>query len=251
MKDLHDPKYDYLEISADYKSFETDSGTRRYTGVKVFDETSSDGKSTGAYRIRVYPDQLMEDEFTTNQPWLYAGAVMLVMATAIATFVMYDCYVERRQTKVKDMAFKSNAIVSSLFPAAVQKKLMKEQEAKLQSVQREQKSSMLTPKMFNKMNPLAPPQRNSVSFNEDGDNVNRHPMMIEEDDELNLNSTTPIADLFPSATVLFMDVSKTGFFHRDKFHSKPHHSQPFQNLFRLLDLQHGAVHESLGKYSCC
>ena len=86
MEDLHDPVYDDYEITADYKSFESEfaengegaetgtkiSGGQRYTGVPV-DDTKL------AYRIRVYPSSEFEEPYDTNEPWLYAIAAGAIM----------------------------------------------------------------------------------------------------------------------------------------------------------------------------
>jgi hypothetical protein len=204
MEDLHDPQYDSFMIETEYRAFERGTESARYSGVAV-----DDGSPFGAYVIRVYPSVVLEEDITTSDPWIYAVVVAVLMLTVVAVFVLYDWYVERRQRKVSSHADKSNAIITSLFPAKVRDQLFDLQE-----------SATGSPKKSTRIqNPLMPSLQRSNQLRgtgrhphliEDGEDVTRNPMVDREDDELNLyDGSLPIADFFPSCTVLFMDIAGT------------------------------------------
>ena len=209
MEDMHDEQYESLVISAEYKSFEIGTESVRYSGVPVDDTTL-----TGAYRIRVYPSQQLEDIHTTSTPWLYAAAVMLLMLFAISIFILYDWYVERRQNKVNSVAVKSDAIITSLFPAKVRDQLFNrqddEEEKKKNEMEKKKVKNPLIPETSQRNLFLSGVNSSAAQGrrNEDGDDIMKHPMARDtddDDDELNPHGDTqPIADLFVSCTVLFM-----------------------------------------------
>jgi hypothetical protein len=70
----------------------------------------------------------MEDQYITNDPILFTVFSVMIFVFTAATFLVYDCLVERRQKKVYDAAKKSNAIVSSLFPSNVRDRLFDEEK---------------------------------------------------------------------------------------------------------------------------
>ena len=209
LEDMHEVGYDEYRVSAEYRAFEEGSDSQRYSGASVDSETQS-----GAYRISVYPSKDLEEEYTSAEPWIYAAGIMALMLVAIFIFLAYDWYVERRQNKVQGVAEKSDAIITSLFPEKVRNQLMERQEQ--EAAELEQK---LNPsgKAKNPLRPQLSSRRlgnfsSSVpleTLNEDGDNIHKSPMaMSAEEQELNPHGTTaPIADFFPSCTVIFMDLA--------------------------------------------
>lgn len=91
-------------------------------------------------------------------------------------FVLYDRLVERRQKLVLSTAKTSTAIVSSLFPETITKRLM-EEGAKTAS------------------------KKNFVSAN------NRLKSFLNDGKDEDIVDSQPIADMFPFTTVLFADVA--------------------------------------------
>lgn len=76
--------------------------------------------------LTLYSTKAYEDSCTTNSPAVYTSAVVLLFVVTIVTFVLYDCWVTRRQRKLMAQAKRSDAIVSSLFPKHVQQRMMEE-----------------------------------------------------------------------------------------------------------------------------
>lgn len=109
---------------------------------------------------------------------LTLGAAAIFVFTALM-FVLYDRLVERRQRLVMSTAKTSTAIVSSLFPEAITKRLM-EQGASSSS--------------NNKSNYVSANNRLKSFLNDGG-----------KDEDI--VDSQPIADTFPFTTVLFADVA--------------------------------------------
>lgn len=113
--DLHDPKYDGMELS---------------TGLGAFiqyDWDDEDGSNTTEgmckYGIRIFPSQALENSFTTKQPMNFTMLVVSVFALCCMVFLAYDVFVEKRQRKVMAKAVQSTAVVNSLYPEAVRDRL--------------------------------------------------------------------------------------------------------------------------------
>eukprot|EP00934_Nitzschia_sp_Nitz4_P001129 Nitzschia sp. Nitz4//scaffold132_size63325//9375//11592//NITZ4_006288-RA/size63325-snap-gene-0.49-mRNA-1//1//CDS//3329535308//1129//frame0 len=111
---------------------------------------------------------------------VYTLVVVCIFIFTISVFFVYDMFVERRQTKVLSTAERSNAIVSSLFPQAVALRLMED---------------------------AAGGQGGGGEAEH-----HRHRMLEDEKWRRGLNSedlnggSKPIAELFPSASVMFADI---------------------------------------------
>lgn len=86
LEDLHDPRFDHLELEADYSSFmdqvATATGTNgaKYTGVDIDEDQI-------AYFIRVYPSADLENEHLTNRPLIYMSAMLFVFLFCVFLFL--------------------------------------------------------------------------------------------------------------------------------------------------------------------
>ena len=110
--------------------------------------------------------------FLTEYPAYATIAVCLIFLFTGFMFLMYDRMVERRQHVVMRQANKTSAIVSSLFPESVTKRLLAEKTTNQD-------------KKF-----LSANKRLQTFLTCDGD-------------EQKVLQTKPIADLFPFTTVIF------------------------------------------------
>jgi hypothetical protein len=110
----------------------------------------------------------MQTDYQTNDPIIFTICVVLIFAFTSAVFVVYDRLVEKRQKTVMTSAAHTSAIVSSLFPSTVRDRLFEAD-----------KDAFSNEKTFQ--------NESFVSF---GDKV----------------VSRPIADLYPSATVMFADM---------------------------------------------
>ena len=121
--DHHDSSFDYLQLSSDLLDLrEFAIKDSSYSGSPVLDDFCK-------YTVRVFPSQTNKSRFTTNNGILFACVAGLIFFLTSLVFILYDVYVERRQTKVYRKAMKTEAIVSSLFPSNVRQRMEEVQEA--------------------------------------------------------------------------------------------------------------------------
>jgi hypothetical protein len=95
-EDLHDSKYNSLQVKADVAAYLTAQAgpeTRGYTAVDI----NEDGVR---YYLYVYPSDDLKDQFETNKPAVYASVVALAFVITSAMFLLYDYVVSRRQKEM-------------------------------------------------------------------------------------------------------------------------------------------------------
>jgi class 3 adenylate cyclase len=129
------------------------------------------------YDLYIYPTSMS----SSNRPILISSAILLVFIFTFSAFMLFDCLVTRRQNKLLNTALRQNAIVNSLFPKNVQRKLMEEADATLEAAERAKNMK----------------RRNLSTFlNDDQRSQKVDPL-----------DSKPIADLFPHTTIMFADIS--------------------------------------------
>eukprot|EP00980_Cylindrotheca_fusiformis_P006369 scaffold1356_cov123-Cylindrotheca_fusiformis.AAC.50 len=175
--DSHDKKYDFLKYSAAFAAYDGD-----LTGVPELSNHCT-------YTLNIYPSSQFEDGWITKAPIYFTLGVLGVFVWVAAVFSFYDWLVQRRQEKINNVATKSNALVASLFPAQVRDKLIMEQQE---------------PRKRNKTNAnVSDLAASATREKDDGWHTGMHLIGgggINDD-------SPPIADLFPSATVGFLDIA--------------------------------------------
>jgi hypothetical protein len=212
--DYHDPAYNGMVRTARFAAYEGD-----LTRVSGGDLNSDDHCE---YTLDVYPSEVFEAAYETNRPIVFTVGVLLVFAFTSAVFVLYDVLVGRRQKAVNRVAVKSNAIVASLFPSQVRDKLYQAADA---AEKKNNHGASNNP--FKRANNTALLNMAGANNGGGGDNGNgggssgpagmmrgggggMGGMMfshVDDEDIANPYDSSPIADLFPSATVLFMDIA--------------------------------------------
>jgi hypothetical protein len=123
---------------------------------------------TCPYYLRLFPSKTMANDYYTNNPALFTACAVLIFAFTSAVFIVYDRLVEKRQKTVMTSAVHTSAIVSSLFPSTVRGRLFE-------------------PAGDSSSQNGLPHSQGLVTF---GDKM----------------VSRPIADLYPSATVMFADM---------------------------------------------
>lgn len=150
------------------------------------------------YSMTLYPSQAMYDDFQSHTPLFLTVAVAAIFCITAIIFGGYDCVVQARQQKVMNNAARSNAIVSSLFPAEIRDRLFGNEDPKNKN--KEIVSSLPESSKFRLKSYLA----DEESPKDDGDDPDKktssempvHP-------KVDMYETKPIADLFPHTTVMF------------------------------------------------
>ena len=128
------------------------------------------------YTLHVYPSDILKDEYVTNKPWFYTVGVIAIFVFVGVVFAVYDYTVETRQRLVMRNALKTNAIVSSLFPAQIANRLIENENENL-----------------NKKGGYMSNKQRIKTFLNDGSDGKR-------DEE------QPMADLYPAASVMIADL---------------------------------------------
>jgi hypothetical protein len=173
--DLHDSKYDDWVRSTTYDEFQQLLGVVS-NGISTSNTTDP---SHCLYRFEVYPTQAMEDTYVTNEPAVFAVVSAVIFLFTSLVFVAYDMIVRRRQAKVMASAKRTNEIVSSLFPESVRQRMYNQAS-----------SADALPESLLRKSIMNPRKNHGTGQNDD-----------------NIFGTEPIADLFPHATVMFIDIA--------------------------------------------
>jgi hypothetical protein len=140
------------------------------------------------YYAYIYPSEEWKSKFYTNQPIVYALAVVACFVMTTFFFLIYDFLVQRRQDMVMASAQKTNAIVASLFPENVRDRLLQDinnDDKKGKDDQESKRGSWADP---------------SNAFAATG--KRRRDEITSE----HIFGSKPIADLFPSTTIMFADM---------------------------------------------
>jgi hypothetical protein len=93
-------------------------------GVKVH----GDGTHYCDFSMIVYSTQEFKDSISTDTAVTFTLVVAAVSALVVITFLVYDCYVRRRNIKVVEAAVKSDQILMSHFPSNVRTRLYEAQQ---------------------------------------------------------------------------------------------------------------------------
>eukprot|EP00980_Cylindrotheca_fusiformis_P018538 scaffold6132_cov80-Cylindrotheca_fusiformis.AAC.1 len=129
-----------------------------------------EGKCMPTLTLHVYPSEKLEDTFRSPNAAIYASVVVVIFIFTSLVFLLYDYFVGRRQRKVMDRIVQQDLIVSNVFPTAIRDRLYEAQ---------------------------AQPRGKSKRVS-DG---------LDFADDSNDFDSAPLADLFPSVSVVFADIA--------------------------------------------
>ncbi|KAG7356994.1 3'5'-cyclic nucleotide phosphodiesterase [Nitzschia inconspicua] len=130
------------------------------------------------YRFHVFGTKQFQDEYISNKPWIFAIVTASVFLFTSVVFLIYDMAVAQRQRKVVERANRTSAIVSSLFPTNVRDRLYREAGHSKKAGDIAMRVSKMRMQSF-----------------------------LNEGSEETSVASEPIADLFPMATVMFLDIA--------------------------------------------
>jgi hypothetical protein len=207
--DLHDSGFDAMVVSSSLDSY-LNLTNRKWRGP--LDHLN---REYCQYTLTFYPSDAMRQSFSSWTPFLNTLAVGMIFAAAALVFFLYDATVERRQKIVMDKALQSTAIVSSLFPETVRDRLFRRcslsedpggDDGSLTVLDEAPASSDPMSSMIVSVQPTKMRLKSFLYNVDDG----------------GANAVKPIADLFPSCTVLFADIS--GFTGKSSVDSDASHS---------------------------
>lgn len=212
--DLHDTAYTHLEhsfafgLSVDIPVTKGDDHNNDHRHLHGDEDHTQEAGCH--FTVHVFPTWHLEEEFHTNQPAILTTAIVFIFAFTGLVFILYDYLVERRQERVHSAAVKSNAIVSSLFPAEVRDRLFqndREQEQHPSGSKGSKKFSYDVAPKFRLKTYLSDDRK------QDSESDTHNAPVIPE-----MYETKPIADLFPHTVrttnhfcALFMIVVKSSY----------------------------------------
>jgi Adenylate and Guanylate cyclase catalytic domain len=166
--DHHDPQYEYNDLA--HKS----------PFAPFLHQNTTEQDTHCNYEMEIYPSAELESAFRTNDPILYAVIVVTIFVCTALVFLLFDYTVTIRQRHVEANAKRAHRIVSSLFPSNVRDRIMK--EAAEEEEQGEPRSKRV---------PFISTKNQLMDFLGEKKNGNKEQF-----------DTKPIADLFPSATIM-------------------------------------------------
>eukprot|EP00980_Cylindrotheca_fusiformis_P018636 scaffold6199_cov132-Cylindrotheca_fusiformis.AAC.1 len=157
-------------------NYDTLAVSEIFVNLDIDQSQLPEGSCVPVLTLHVYPSAELEDSFKTNNDTIYTVVVVAIFVFTSLVFLLYDFSVGRRQRTVMDRIAKQDRIVSDVFPTAIRDRLY-ENQAK------------------NMMN------ANDVQ-EDDG------PLGLDEAfyGASNASGSAPLADLFPSVTVVFADL---------------------------------------------
>ena len=115
---------------------------------------------------------------------MFAAVVAATFVIVAIVFFVYDLFVQRRNENLVSKAAHFNALISSIFPTSIRKRLMDEKEETQQG-------------------------RNSISSRRRSGNLKAFLNKGGDDGDDLADTKKPMADLFLETTVLFADISGT------------------------------------------
>eukprot|EP00980_Cylindrotheca_fusiformis_P008035 scaffold1710_cov120-Cylindrotheca_fusiformis.AAC.1 len=121
--DLHDTKYDSLEV------------TETFIDLGIDQSKVPEGLCVPSFSLHVFPSETLEMKFDTHNRAIYTSAVVIIFTFTVLVFLLYDFVVGRLQRKVMDRINKQDMIVANVFPSAIRDRLYQAQGNALQQRQ--------------------------------------------------------------------------------------------------------------------
>lgn len=192
--DQHDPDFTGMAITDQIFRLEEDENTHPdHNGIHLSDVCD--------YSMTLYPTQDLKDEYYSATPWFFFGLVLAVFIFTTIIIYVYDWKVEKNYQDTYKKAQQAGAIVSSIFPAAVRRRLYEEDDSN---------SNVKGTGAFKQAVPSAVDAqkiRLKGFLNEGAEGMTIPTDGLQQQDK----DATPklekaIADLFPDTTILFADI---------------------------------------------
>eukprot|EP00934_Nitzschia_sp_Nitz4_P003961 Nitzschia sp. Nitz4//scaffold12_size214221//115151//118977//NITZ4_001505-RA/size214221-processed-gene-0.161-mRNA-1//-1//CDS//3329535035//3951//frame0 len=171
--DRHTSQYNDTFYSSDYDDYKNvfwAVSTRSFANGTEWDVCE--------YRLHIFATQDFEDEYLNHYPIMFALVTGSIFLLTAVVFFIYDSRVAKRQQKLMNSANRTSAIVYSLFPKNVRARLLEQANDAKETPSASLRVSKLRMSAFLK----GEPKESYIS-------------------------SEPIADLFASATVMFLDIA--------------------------------------------
>eukprot|EP00980_Cylindrotheca_fusiformis_P006788 scaffold1417_cov113-Cylindrotheca_fusiformis.AAC.6 len=185
-------------------------GREIFVDLDIDQSQLPEGSCVPVLTLRVYPSAELEDSLKTNNDIIYTVVVVVIFAFTTLVLLLYDFLVGRRQRTVMNRVVEQDRIVSDVFPTAIRDRLYENQAKQMMK-----------------------------GNDAEGDGG---PLGLDENfyERSNTIASAPLADLFPSVTVVFADL--VGFTAWSSAR-EPHH------VFILLETIYGAFDKLAYRHS--
>jgi Adenylate and Guanylate cyclase catalytic domain len=80
------------------------------------------------YSLQLYSTSEFKNSVATDTAFVFTLVAACVGTMVIATFLLYDCYVRRRNSKMVDAAARRDQLLTNLIPTTVRTRLLEEQD---------------------------------------------------------------------------------------------------------------------------
>jgi hypothetical protein len=182
--DLHDRQYDHLRVQNTFAPFLLDTNASATNDHRHANAAAANDQCF--YHLRIFPSEMLEEEYRTWKPAVYSTVVVLVFFLTAIVFVVYDYMVSIRHDKVMATAKRTNKIVSSFFPSNIRDRILKDAEEEAEN------------EIKQKWRGIAPKAKLKTFLSEQVGGMDGHGNQE--------TKSKPIADLFPHVTVMFGDI---------------------------------------------
>eukprot|EP00980_Cylindrotheca_fusiformis_P001367 scaffold343_cov94-Cylindrotheca_fusiformis.AAC.3 len=180
-----------------------------FVDLGVDESQLPEGSCVPVMTLHVYPSEDLEKSFQTNNSVIYTAVVAVIFIFTSLVFLLYDYFVRRRQTKVMERIMRQDKIVANVFPTAIRNRLYQSQQK----------------------------QKNNRDLQGD---LNDDFEEMDFEGNSGISGDAPLADLFPSVTVVFADIVG--------FTSWSSAREP-QQVFVLLETIYGAFDKIAYRYN--
>lgn len=177
--DLHDPEYDDMEFTTSLFELQLDNETQVAVDKRMANEGIADSRVTGCVSeivMSIYPTKELEESFRTNLEWILSGGIAAVFLFTSLVFFGYDIMVRRRQKKIMDRIIRQEKIVSMVFPKVIRDNFYRDSNH----------------------------TRTSHTKSMEWDEIDESVRSVSSNPIL--RSKKQLAELYPSATVVFADI---------------------------------------------
>eukprot|EP00980_Cylindrotheca_fusiformis_P012044 scaffold2859_cov101-Cylindrotheca_fusiformis.AAC.2 len=148
-----------------------------FVDIGIDESELPEGTCVPTLTLHIYPSEDLEQSFYTSNAIIYTAVVVVIFFFTSLVFLLYDYFVRRRQTIVMERIMRQDKIVANVFPTNIRDRLY-------QSQQKQKSSRDLQRGIFND-------SLEDLAF--EGDS--------------HISGSAPLADLFPSITVIFADIA--------------------------------------------
>jgi len=212
--DFHDPKYDSLNFVPDVYSFSLGSTWKELAEVN----------NLITFTLYMYPSDQFKDRYVTKKPERVLISIFVIFVFTAVMFLVYDILLHQRLEALKISVERSNTVVNSLFPEQVRDRLYQ-----MNSNDKQKKNKNSVSGLLNESKTTANKMTNFIV----GSPFSGANSSTKGDNQTMKIDSEPIADEFPSTTIMFADIA--GFTSWSSAHTPQHVFRLLEALFKEFD----------------